>query len=156
MTVFSVRLMRCRYAKGKFALQLQDCISRIEGAEKQIEQSSRSIEELRVGIQELDRELSESGATAANFRENIRLRKIKADLKENQNSMDKLDLDAAGQARQDYERTYKDSKEQEVQAQSKVGSLTLISFRAKAYVAEKACSFGRRNQIAKGAPSGGE
>lgn len=120
MVNISIQLICSRNGKGKFAWQLQDCASQIESLEKQIEQTSHGIEELRIGIQELDRELSESGTTAANIRENMRIRKIKADLKETQNSMEKLDLDAAGQARQDYERTFKDSKEQEVQAQSKV------------------------------------
>jgi DNA repair protein RAD50 len=116
----SQNLLFRRYAKGKLARHLQDCISQIESLESQIEQTLTGIEELRAGVQELDKELNESGSTNANIRENLRIRKIRSDLGDIKTSMDALNLEAAGQARQDYERTYKEAKEREVQVQSKV------------------------------------
>src|SRR6201999_1647792 len=100
-----------RYAKGKYARQLQDCTSQVESLEAQIDQTYQGIEELRKGIQDLYKELNESGSTAANIRENLRIRKLRTDLREVQTEMDSLNLEAAGQAREDYEETYKDAKE---------------------------------------------
>lgn len=82
----------------------------------------QSVQELREELADMDKEIHESGATLAKFRDNLNLRKMKQEIEDLQAEIDEHDLEQAGSAKAQFEEKYQVEKEKENKLRSKVRS----------------------------------
>lgn len=108
------------YVRNKSAKALKECAENIERFQNDIHDLVDGIESVRNVITNIDKEINESGASIANLRENIRLRKLRRDIAETQDEIDSHDMDEAAKAKRTFEDQYKVKKAQESELQSKV------------------------------------
>lgn len=120
--------MSLRYVREKRARRLQECTERIDQAKSDIKEIGASIEGVRGVIANIDKEISESGASEANLRENIRVRKLIKDIKAVQEKIDSYNMEEAARARRIYAERFPIEKQKETEMQSKVSSLGLTFF----------------------------
>jgi DNA repair protein RAD50 len=99
---------------------LKECDENIEHFEKEIQELVKAIESVRDVIKGIDKQINESGASLANLRDNIRLRKLKREIVETQEEIDSHDMEEAAKAKRTFEDQYKVRKAQESELQSKV------------------------------------
>jgi DNA repair protein RAD50 len=78
------------------------------------------VQELRDEVAEIDKEIHESGATLAKFRDNLSLRKMKQDVESIQAEIEQHDLEQAGAAKAQFEERYQIEKDKENKLRSKV------------------------------------
>ena len=62
---------------------------------------------------EIDKEINESGASMANLRENIRVRKLVRAIEATQTEIDSFDMEEAAKARRTFKEKYDGEKERE-------------------------------------------
>jgi DNA repair protein RAD50 len=108
------------YVRNKSAKALKECSENIEQFEKEIHDLAIAIEGARVVVANIDKEINESGASVANLRDNMRLRKLIRDIAATQDEIDSLDMEEAAKAKRTFEDQYKVKKAQESELQSKV------------------------------------
>ena len=99
---------------------MKECAESIEEFEQQIQDYARAVESIRRVIGTIDQEINESGASHANLRENIRLRRLQKDIAATQEEIDSHDMEEAAKAKRNFEDQYKVKKAQESELQSKV------------------------------------
>jgi DNA repair protein RAD50 len=99
--------------KDKRARELEDCASNIEQYELDIQQLNQRVEESREVVKAIDKEINASGASLANYRENIRVRKLAKDIRDTQAEIDSHDMEEAARARRNFEAKYGPAKEKE-------------------------------------------
>jgi DNA repair exonuclease SbcCD ATPase subunit len=109
-----------RYVREKRARQLQDCEEKIEEFQVLIHDLRNTIERVREDIADIEKEINESGASVANLRENIRVRKLKRDIAATQAKIDSFDMEEAARSRQMFEAKYNIEKKKETELQGKV------------------------------------
>lgn len=102
-----------RYVKDKRARELEECANKIEQYELDIQQVNKRIEESREVVKAIDKEINASGASVANYRENIRVRKLAKEIKDTQAEIDSHDMDEAARARRNFQDKYGPAKEKE-------------------------------------------
>ena len=102
-----------RYVKEKRAHQLEDCASNIEQLELNIKQVNGNIEASRDTIAGIDKEINASGASVANYRENVRVRKLAKEIKDTQAEIGSYDMEEAARARRNFQDKYGPAKEKE-------------------------------------------
>jgi predicted nucleic acid-binding Zn-ribbon protein len=115
------------YVKEKGARQLQQCEENVLEHETRIKDLNLQIEELRTTIAEIDKEINESGASLANLRENIRIRKLAHDIEVTKAEINSYDLEEAARARRNFEDKYSGEKEKESQMQTKVKRMIFVT-----------------------------
>ena len=106
--------------RDKRARQLQECAEKIEQFQEQIKSFSIRIEEVRDVIAGIEKEINESGASVANLRENIRVRKLILDITKVQAEIDSYDMEEAAKSRRNFDDRYNNEKQRETDLQSKV------------------------------------
>jgi DNA repair protein RAD50 len=106
--------------RNKSAKALKECAENIEEFQKKIQDFVKAVEYIREVIRSIDKEINESGASVANLRENIRLRKLIRDITATQDEIDSHDMEEAAKAKRTFEDQYKVKKAQESELQSKV------------------------------------
>jgi DNA repair protein RAD50 len=99
--------------KDKRARELEDCAHNIEQCELDIQQLNQRIEESREVVKAIDKEINASGASLANYRENVRVRKLVKEITDTQTEIDSHDMEEAGRARRNFEAKYGPAKEKE-------------------------------------------
>lgn len=99
---------------------LQDCAEEIEVYETKIRNLGIAIERARENIAKIDKEINESGASVANLRENIRVRKLAKDIAATQAEIDSHDMEEAAKSRRNFQDKYKIEKQKETEMQSAV------------------------------------
>ncbi|KDR82825.1 hypothetical protein GALMADRAFT_112894 [Galerina marginata CBS 339.88] len=102
-----------RYVKEKKARALEDCSSRLEQCDVQLQDLQGQIEGSRDVIASIDKEINESGATISNLRDNIIVQKLTKDIAKTQAEIDSYDMEEAARARRNYEDKYEPSKRRE-------------------------------------------
>ncbi|KAL0961152.1 hypothetical protein HGRIS_006124 [Hohenbuehelia grisea] len=107
-----------QYVREKRAKRLQDCTERAEELAKDIEDLASQGDKIREVINRINREISESGASMANLRENIRARKLIVSISDTQKEIDSFDMEEAARARRNFKDKYEVSKAKENELQT--------------------------------------
>ncbi|KAG6830973.1 hypothetical protein H0H87_006624 [Tephrocybe sp. NHM501043] len=102
-----------RYVKDRRGRQLTECAQNIQHSDAEIKRVSEEIEAARTSIAAIDKEINASGASVANYRDNIRVRKLAKEITETQAEMDSYDMDEAAKAKRNFEEKYPKAKEKE-------------------------------------------
>lgn len=106
--------------REKRARRLKDCLEQIEELENEITSTNGQLEETRVAISSIDKEISESGAFVANLRENMRVRKLIKDITATQTEIAQYDLDEAAKAKRIFDEKYSVEKQKETDLHAEV------------------------------------
>ena len=95
-----------RYVKERRARKLGECNDYVQELEHSITELSEVVRERTVAIAAIEKEKNEGDATMARYRDNIRLRKLRAELAGAREEREKYDMEEASKARRNFERTY--------------------------------------------------
>ena len=90
--------------------------------QEKIRKFAISIENVRNSVAAIDKEINESGASMANLRENIRVRKLAREIVATQAEIDSHDMEEAAKSRRNFQEKYKVEKQKESEMQSKVSN----------------------------------
>lgn len=112
-TIHCLTSPNTRYVKDRRARQLTECVQNIEHRDAEIKRLSEDIETARTTIAEIEKEINASGASVANYRDNIRVRKLAKEIIETQTEMDACDMDGAAKAERNFQEKYPQMKERE-------------------------------------------
>ncbi|KZV65287.1 hypothetical protein PENSPDRAFT_655878 [Peniophora sp. CONT] len=128
-----------RYVREKRARKLHDCENKIKTTEEQISQQSEALEALRKTIADVEKEINEGGAVLANLRDNMRMRRLRADIAAIEAELNSMDLDEAAKAKRNFEQKFpaEQKKEQDLAAQNSYIGGELNSLKAQLKVLEK-------------------
>ncbi|RDB18009.1 DNA repair protein rad50 [Hypsizygus marmoreus] len=102
-----------RYVKERRGRQLEECAQNIEQHDIELRRLSDDIDAAREAIKEIDKEINASGASVANYRDNIRVRKLAKEIIDTQTEIDSHDMEEAAKARRNFEEKYGKAKEKE-------------------------------------------
>ncbi|KAH7340554.1 hypothetical protein B0J17DRAFT_704970 [Rhizoctonia solani] len=134
-----------RYIRERKDRALRQCETRVSEAATRIVEIEQSVQGLREEVAEIDREIHESGATLAKFRDNLSLRRMKQEIEELQNEIDHHDLEQAGAAKAQFEEKYQIEKDKENKLRSKqarlAGELGILKSQLKTSKQELASQF---------------
>lgn len=83
------------------------------------------LEDCRRRIKAVEKEISDAGASNANLRENIRIRKLRKNIAEWGRQIQSLDVEEAAKAKENFEKHWPRMKEEEVQLNTEVSKLGL-------------------------------
>ncbi|CCM03496.1 uncharacterized protein FIBRA_05630 [Fibroporia radiculosa] len=108
-----------KYVRERKARRLKECNEKIEEHETEIQRLGLQLEDIRSTIHLIDKEISESGASVANLRENLRIRRLRQDIAATQDEIDLIDLEEAAKAKRIFEEKYNVEKQRETHIQSK-------------------------------------
>jgi DNA repair protein RAD50 len=122
---YSHLMTNCRYVREKGAKKLRDCEERLVEYEEQVKKLSEDAEKARERQVVLAKEISDSNATIAGLRENVRIRKLERDIKETQAAIESYDVEEAARSRRIFEERYVAEKKRETDIQSAVCFPTL-------------------------------
>ncbi len=116
--------MCTRAVKQKTEQRLNDCNAKIADFEARIQNLNLQVEEIRAAIQAIDKEINEAGASMANLRENLRVRKLINDIADTQAEIDTYDIGEAAKAKRDFNEKYQAQKAKETRLQGLVCDLS--------------------------------
>ncbi|KAK0201990.1 hypothetical protein DFS33DRAFT_1037600 [Desarmillaria ectypa] len=121
------------------AQKLAENERRSEQADLEIKECMDNLQKSRDSITQLDREIGGGDAKRANLQENIRIRQLARQVKDIQDKIDGLDLEAAARARRNFEEKYGPEKEKEQKLQASYSHIAgeLSSLRAQLKQSEK-------------------
>ncbi|KAI0917273.1 hypothetical protein AcW2_007450 [Taiwanofungus camphoratus] len=108
-----------RYVREKRGRRLKECIEKVNEYQDEIQRLSLQLEAIRDAIHVIDKEINESGASIANLRDNIRIRKLTQDIVATQAEIDSYDLEEAAKAKRIFDEKYNVEKQKETRLQSK-------------------------------------
>ncbi|KAG5648426.1 hypothetical protein DXG03_005000 [Asterophora parasitica] len=104
-----------RYVKEKRALELEACTRNIDHHDHELKRVNEAIDAARETIKAIDKEINASGASVANLRDNIRVRKLAKEIVDTQAEIDSYDVEEAAKAKRNFEDKYGKAKEKENQ-----------------------------------------
>jgi hypothetical protein len=96
-------------------------LQRSEGIEQEVIELSDDVNGSSKLVAELNREIASGGSTMANIRENLRVRKLQAEIDATQAEINTYDLEGAAQAKQNFEERYAREKKKEDSLHGEVG-----------------------------------
>lgn len=114
-----------RYVREKRARRLKECTEQRGELEDDIARLTGELEETRVAISVIDKEISESGAFVGNLRENMRVRKLIKDIASTHAEIAKYDLDEAAKAKRIFDEKYSIEKQKETSLHAEVRRLLI-------------------------------
>ena len=106
--------------REKRARRLKECTEQREELEDGIARLTGELENTRVAISTIDREISESGAFVGNLRENMRVRRLIKEIAATQGEIAKFDLDEAAKAKRIFDEKYGIEKQKETDLHAEV------------------------------------
>ncbi|CAE6410000.1 DNA repair protein RAD50 [Rhizoctonia solani AG-1 IB] len=134
-----------RYIRERKDRVLRQCETQVSEAAARIADVEQLVQELRDEVAEIDKEIHESGATLAKFRDNLSLRKMKQDVESIQAEIEQHDLEQAGAAKAQFEERYQIEKDKENKLRSKqarlAGELGILKSQLKSSKQELASQF---------------
>ncbi|OBZ71496.1 DNA repair protein RAD50 [Grifola frondosa] len=107
------------YVKKKRGRLLREVAEKIEEQESTIKRLETQLEEIRSTINGIDKEINEAGASVANLRENIRVRKLAKDIADTQAELDSVNMEEAAKAKRIYDAKWEVEKQKETDLQTK-------------------------------------
>ncbi|PSR71740.1 hypothetical protein PHLCEN_2v12388 [Hermanssonia centrifuga] len=108
-----------RHVRDKRGRLLTETIQEIEDLQSKIEDFNKDLESLRAVMNAIDKEINQSGASVANLRENIRVRRLIKDIAATQAKIDTFDMEEAAKAKRNFQEKYPIEKQRETDMQSK-------------------------------------
>jgi DNA repair protein RAD50 len=114
------------YVKDRRGRKLEECAENIEQHGAQVKELSEKIDVIRETIREMDKEINASGASVANLRDNIRVRKLAKEIVDTQTEIDSYDMEEAAKARRNFEEKYGKAKEKENSLQTTVSRVLAL------------------------------
>ncbi len=111
----------CRYVKSRKTRVLEDCSSALQESETRRKELQAQIENVRIAIAAIDKEIHESGATMSNLRDNIIVRRLKEKTETIDKEIASYDMEEAAKARRNYEDKYQPAKAREQKLNEAVG-----------------------------------
>jgi hypothetical protein len=99
----------------------------IEETDSLIKERNENIEEVRNTMAKIDKEISDSGSTIANLRENIRVRKIEKDIQRTREEIATYDMEEAAKAKRNFDSKWDVAKKTEDELKAAVNQS--ISFK---------------------------
>ena len=96
--------------------------------ESEIKSLEQELEKHRQQINAIGKEIAEEGAFIVRLRENERFRKLKKNLRENQEKIQSYDMEAAAKARRQFDEKYGPAKKRESELQAKVAHLIDVTY----------------------------
>jgi DNA repair protein RAD50 len=108
------------YIKDRRARELKRCDDRVQELEHTITELSDIVRQRRDAIAVVEKEKNEGGATLARYRDNVRLRKLRAELVQVKRERDSYDMEEASKARRNFERTFPKMQEKLERLKDKV------------------------------------
>ncbi|PBK97431.1 hypothetical protein ARMGADRAFT_987149 [Armillaria gallica] len=128
-----------RYVMQRRAQKLAENERRSEQADLEIKECMDSLQKCRESITQFDREIGGGDAKRANLQENIRIRQLARQVKDIEDKIAGLDLEAAARARRNFEEKYGPEKEKEQKLQASYSHIAgeLSSLRAQLKQSEK-------------------
>ncbi|KAG8779438.1 DNA repair protein rad50 [Ceratobasidium sp. 428] len=134
-----------KYIRERRDRALRQCEAHVSEAAGRVAELEQSVQGLREEVANMDREIHESGATLARFRDNLSLRKLKQEIEGLQAEIDEHDLEQAGSAKAQFEEKYQVEKEKENKLRSKqarlAGELGILKSQLKTSKQELASQF---------------
>ncbi len=104
---------------------MREANSQIEDLQAKIHQLGEQLENARSVVSGIEKEIHESGASMANLRENLRVRKLVKDIAATQAQIDTYDMEEAAKAKRIFQEQYQKEKDRETELQSKVRFITI-------------------------------
>ncbi|KAF8349440.1 hypothetical protein F5887DRAFT_914397 [Amanita rubescens] len=102
-----------RYIKERRERELESCNEMIEETDSLIKERNENIEEVRNTMAKIDKEISDSGSTIANLRENIRVRKIEKEIQRTREEIATYDMEEAAKAKRNFDSKWDVAKKTE-------------------------------------------
>ncbi|QRV86474.1 DNA repair protein RAD50 [Ceratobasidium sp. AG-Ba] len=134
-----------KYVRERRDRALRQCEAHVSEAAARVTELEQSVQGLREEVADMDKEIHESGATLARFRDNLSLRNMKQDIANIQAEIDGYDLEQAGSAKAQFEEKYQIEKEKENKLRSKqarlAGELGILKSQLKTSKQELASQF---------------
>ncbi|KII86927.1 hypothetical protein PLICRDRAFT_665598 [Plicaturopsis crispa FD-325 SS-3] len=124
-----------RYVREKRARKLKECAEQIDEHQERIRELQITIENTRNVIAKIEKEINEAGASQANLRENIRIRKLGRDIKATEEEINSYDMDEAAKSRRNFEDKYHIEKAKETDMQSQYAHIGGVLTSSKAQLA---------------------
>ena len=115
-----------RYVRNRGARRLQECTEQLAAKEAEIKNLQRGLDQQREQINAIGREIAEEGAYIIQLRENERFRKLKKNLRENQQKIGTYDMEVAAKARRQFDEKYGPAKKKESDMQAEVSILAKL------------------------------
>ncbi|KAF7365212.1 DNA repair protein rad50 [Mycena venus] len=106
------------YVRNKREQKRQETADKSEEVEVEIKELELNLEAARQVIKTIEKEINQSGSYMATLRENIRVRKLMAEIKELQAAIDKEDIEGAAKAKRNFQEKYSPAKEKETKLQT--------------------------------------
>lgn len=106
--------------RDKRSRQLKEVGEQVQEQENIVSELALKLEQIRVSIAGIEKEINEAGATIANLRENIRVRKLMKDLAATTAELDAIDMEEAAKAKRIWTEKWNVEKQKETDLQSKV------------------------------------
>jgi DNA repair protein RAD50 len=108
------------YVRERRGPLLQQCEKNIEEIQEQINDFVVAVENMRVTISKIEKEINEGGASVARIRDNIRVRKLIQEIARIQAEMESYDLEEAAKSKRNFQEKYNVEKQRETDLQGKV------------------------------------
>ena len=99
--------------KDKRGRSLDDCLINIRDCEEELNATNGRLEDCRTNIKGIEKEISDAGASNANLRENIRIRKLRSSIAEWEKKILESNVAEAAKAKQEFEKLWPRMKEHE-------------------------------------------
>lgn len=109
-----------KYVREKRGKGLRESQTRSEELKAEIAELVAQLENARLAVAAIDKEINEGGATLANLRSNIRIHKLEVDIAAIAEEIEGLDVEEAGRARAVFEQKYNAEKAKETRLASHV------------------------------------
>lgn len=102
-----------RYIQSRGPQKLADCVAKIADLQGQRRIVEAEVNELLGDVGKIDKDLNESNATERNISDNLRYRALGKELEQLRQDLDAIDLDAAMNARREFDEKYHGKKQKE-------------------------------------------
>jgi DNA repair protein RAD50 len=112
------------YIKERRGRELESMSERVQELNLELQELNKQLDTVREVITDIQKEISESGASVANLRDNIRARRLIRQIGEVQAEIESHDMEEMAKARRNFEEKYKLAKEKEDNLRVEVGIYT--------------------------------
>jgi DNA repair protein RAD50 len=106
--------------KDKRGRNLDDCLINIRDCEEELTAANARLEACRTKIKGVEKEISDAGASNANLRENIRIRKLRKSIEEWEKKIAGSDVVGAADAKLKFEKQWPKMKDHEARLNTEV------------------------------------
>jgi DNA repair protein RAD50 len=136
--------------REKGARRFRDCLEEIKRHEALIKDYSNELDVLRKEIAEVEKEINEGGASLANLRDNLRVRKLRAEITATIEELESMDMEEAAKAKRNFDEKFpaEQKRENDLSAQVFNHSTYLLDV---VFHINTECLYRRRAQLAQGA-----